>query len=66
MLIFKVCHLFDPVKVHVVQPDASSVEELPCIPFLDDDLVIQALQQELLNYLDISVDTADEFDTLQR
>ena len=49
-----------------MQPDAASIEELHCIPFLDDDLVIQALQQELLNYLDIPEDTADEFDTLQR
>ena len=48
-----------------MQPDATSIEELHCIPFLDDDLLIQALQQEVLNYLNISEDTADKFDTLQ-
>ena len=65
VLIIKACHLFDPAKVHEMQPDAASIEELHCIPFLDDDPVIQARHQEFPNYLALSEDTADELDILQ-
>ena len=35
VMIFKSCHLFDPIKVKEMQPDAAAVNTLRCVPIFD-------------------------------
>ena len=57
--VFKVCRFFNPHKVQEMQPDASSLDELSIIPFLNTK-IISNLKEELPSYLakvaDISPD----------
>ena len=63
--IFKSCHLFDPVKVKEMQPDAAAVDTLRCAPFFDADNVIQPLQGALAAYQALTDDVVAEVNVLE-
>ena len=59
-MIFKSCHLFEPVKVKEMRPHAAAVNTLCCVPFFDADDVIQPLQRDLAAYQALTDDFARE------
>ena len=48
--VFRYVRYFCPVQVQMLQPNAEAIEELRCLPFLDD-AIITGLQGELAAYL---------------
>lgn len=64
--IFSGCRLFSPQKVHVMQPNASAIDQaLKTIPFLNSQQQLDGLKSELPAYLARAADTDQQFDILE-
>ena len=64
--IFRGCCLFLSQRVHIMQPNASAIDqELNTIPFLNSQQQLDGLKSELPAYLTRAADTDQQFDILE-
>ena len=61
---FKAARLFLPHKVDEMKPDASAIDTLKALPFLDNITVLDGLKQELLTYLAMAADVSPSIEPL--
>ena len=65
LLAFKAARHFSPHHIKDIQPDAEAIYSVSVIPFLDSQMVLDALKQELPTYLPKVIDLDPAIDVLE-